>query len=56
MFSDDETTHEMEFAKSVADQIWFMADGYIQETGTPEAFFTHPQTKRAQDFISKLTH
>lgn len=49
-------THEMEFAKSVADQIWFMADGYIQETGTPEAFFTHPQTKRAQDFISKLTH
>lgn len=49
-------THEMEFAKSVADQIWFMADDYIQETGAPEAFFTHPQTKRAQDFISKLTH
>ena len=47
-------THEMGFAKSVADQIWFMADGYIQETGTPAEFFDNPQTERAQDFLSKL--
>lgn len=47
-------THEMGFAKSVADQIWFMADGYIQETGTPEKFFAHQQTKRAQEFMKKI--
>ncbi|WP_102281315.1 amino acid ABC transporter ATP-binding protein [[Lactobacillus] timonensis] len=47
-------THEMGFAKSVADQIWFMADGYIQETGTPEEFFAHQQTKRAQEFMKKI--
>ncbi|MGF7437221.1 amino acid ABC transporter ATP-binding protein [Lentilactobacillus senioris] len=47
-------THEMGFAKSVADQIWFMADGYVQETGTPDAFFADPQTERAQDFLGKL--
>ncbi|WP_054671104.1 amino acid ABC transporter ATP-binding protein [Lentilactobacillus senioris] len=47
-------THEMGFAKSVADQIWFMADGYVQETGSPEAFFANPQTERAQDFLGKL--
>ncbi|WP_295746072.1 amino acid ABC transporter ATP-binding protein [uncultured Limosilactobacillus sp.] len=47
-------THEMGFAKSVADQIWFMADGYIQETGTPEEFFAHQQTKRAQEFMQKI--
>ncbi|TYA97562.1 amino acid ABC transporter ATP-binding protein [Lactobacillus sp. SL9-6] len=47
-------THEMGFAKSVADQVWFMADGYIQETNTPDEFFSHPQTERAQDFLSKI--
>lgn len=47
-------THEMGFAKSVADRIWFMADGYIQENNTPEEFFANPQTERAQDFLSKI--
>ncbi|WP_427859821.1 amino acid ABC transporter ATP-binding protein [Liquorilactobacillus sicerae] len=47
-------THEMGFAKEVADQIWFMADGYIQEKGTPADFFAHPQTDRAKDFLSKI--
>lgn len=47
-------THEMGFAKSVADRIWFMADGYIQENNTLEEFFANPQTERAQDFLSKI--
>jgi len=47
-------THEMGFAKSVADQVWFMADGFIQESNTPDAFFSDPQTERAQDFLSKI--
>ncbi|ULQ50486.1 amino acid ABC transporter ATP-binding protein [Liquorilactobacillus nagelii] len=47
-------THEMGFAKEVADQIWFMADGYIQEKGKPADFFANPQTERAQDFLSKM--
>ncbi|WP_367341804.1 amino acid ABC transporter ATP-binding protein [Limosilactobacillus sp.] len=47
-------THEMGFAKNVADQIWFMADGGIQESGSPKDFFAHPKTKRAQDFMQKI--
>lgn len=41
-------THEMNFARRVADRVVFMADGQIVETGTPDEFFDHPQTKRAQ--------
>ncbi|ANZ57657.1 glutamine ABC transporter ATP-binding protein [Fructilactobacillus lindneri] len=47
-------THEMGFAKKVADQVWFMADGYIQEKSDPETMFENPQTERAQDFINKI--
>ena len=47
-------THEMAFAREVADQIWFMADGYLQEKGVPEEFFDHPTSKRAQDFLNKV--
>lgn len=47
-------THEMGFAKEVADQIWFMADGYIQETGQPDEFFAHPTSPRAQEFLKKI--
>ncbi|MFC6163785.1 MULTISPECIES: amino acid ABC transporter ATP-binding protein [Lactiplantibacillus] len=47
-------THEMGFAKSVGDRIWFMADGYIQENSTPEKFFANPETDRAKDFLSKI--
>lgn len=47
-------THEMGFAKEVADQIWFMADGYIQETGQPDKFFANPTSPRAQEFLKKI--
>ena len=47
-------THEMGFAKEVADRVIFMADGIIQEQGTPEALFNHPQNSRTQDFLSKV--
>ncbi len=50
-------THEMGFAKKVADRVLFMDEGKIIETGTPSQFFDNPQTARAADFISKiLTH
>ena len=50
-------THEMGFARKAADKIIFMADGQILERGTPDEFFEHPQTARAQEFLSKiLTH
>lgn len=47
-------THEMGFAKEVADRVIFMADGIIQEQGTPEQSFEHPQNARTQDFLSKV--
>ena len=47
-------THEMGFAKEVADQIWFMADGYIQESAQPDEFFAHPTSPRAQEFLKKI--
>lgn len=47
-------THEMQFAKSVSGQIWFMDAANIQEKGTPDSFFAQPQTSRAQDFLSKI--
>jgi glutamate transport system ATP-binding protein len=50
-------THEMGFARKVADRVLFMADGAIVEEGTPDDFFSHPQTDRAKDFLAKvLTH
>ncbi|EFA23255.1 amino acid ABC transporter ATP-binding protein [Bifidobacterium gallicum] len=50
-------THEMGFARKAADRIVFMADGQILEQDTPDAFFEHPKTERAKDFLSKiLTH
>ena len=47
-------THEMGFAKNVADEIWFMADRNIQEVASPQEFFTNPKTERAQDFLEKI--
>jgi len=47
-------THEMGFAKEVADRVIFMADGIIQEQGTPEQIFEHPQNARTQGFLSKV--
>ena len=46
-------THEMEFAKSVADVVIFMADGVIAEMGTPEELFGNPQTPQLQHFLSR---
>ena len=50
-------THEMGFAKKVADRVLFMDEGQIVETGKPDDFFDNPQTERAAGFISMiLTH
>ncbi|KGJ73528.1 peptide ABC transporter ATP-binding protein [Cryobacterium roopkundense] len=47
-------THEMGFAREVADRVIFMADGVIVEEGTPEQLFGNPQQVRTQDFLSKV--
>ena len=44
-------THEMEFAKSVADVVIYMADGVIEEIGTPEEVFEHPKSEKTRAFI-----
>ena len=49
-------THEMNFAKQVADRVLFMDDGQILEEGTPEHFFTNPQNPRCKDFLNKILH
>jgi general L-amino acid transport system ATP-binding protein len=47
-------THEMGFAREVADRVVFMADGQIVEVGTPEHFFTDPQEDRTKLFLSQI--
>ena len=47
-------THEMGFAREVADRVVFMADGEVVEVGTPEHFFTNPQEERTQLFLSQI--
>ena len=47
-------THEMNFARRVADRVVFMADGQIVEEGAPDAFFDHPRTQRARDFLDSI--
>ena len=47
-------THEMGFARKVADRVVFMDYGEIVETADPETFFGNPQTERAQLFLSQL--
>ena len=47
-------THEMGFAREVADRVIFMDGGYIVEQGTPEEVFGNPQHKRTQDFLNKV--
>ena len=44
-------THEMEFARSVADVVIYMADGVIEEMGTPEQVFDHPQSEKTKAFL-----
>ncbi|MEU1328620.1 amino acid ABC transporter ATP-binding protein [Streptomyces sp. NPDC005865] len=47
-------THEMGFARSAANRVVFMSDGRVVEDRTPEDFFTHPESERAKDFLSKI--
>jgi general L-amino acid transport system ATP-binding protein len=47
-------THEMGFAKAVADRVIFMDQGQIVEQNTPHEFFSNPQTDRSKDFLSKI--
>ncbi|MFZ0014375.1 MAG: amino acid ABC transporter ATP-binding protein [Acidimicrobiia bacterium] len=47
-------THEMGFAREVADRVVFMADGQIVEVGTPEHFFTDPQEERTKLFLGQI--
>ena len=47
-------THEMGFAKEVANRVVFMDHGVILEQGTPDEIFTRPQNPRLQDFLSKV--
>ena len=46
-------THEMDFARNVADRIIYMADGVIEETGTPEQVFSAPRSEKTRAFLSK---
>ena len=47
-------THEMNFARRVANRVVFMADGAIVEEGTPDEFFDHPQSDRAREFLDSI--
>ena len=49
-------THELEFARRVADQVLFLDGGAIVESGKPEAIFTDPQHARTKKFLSRLLH
>jgi ABC-type histidine transport system ATPase subunit len=46
-------THEMEFAKNVADKVIFIADGEIEEEGAPEQIFNNPQKEKTKNFLIK---
>ncbi len=47
-------THEMSFARDIADRIIFMENGYIVEEGTPEKILSHPEKERTRQFLSKF--
>ena len=47
-------THEMGFARRVADSVVFMDQGRIVEDSPPDLFFTHPKDSRTQEFLSKI--
>lgn len=47
-------THEMGFARDVADRVVFMADGEILEINDPESFFSNPQNERARTFLGQI--
>jgi len=47
-------THEMGFAREVADRVLFMDEGVIVEEGTPDEIFSNPQNPRTKDFLNKV--
>ena len=47
-------THEMNFAKEVASEVWFMDEGEIKEIGTPTEIFESPKDNRLQAFLAKV--
>ena len=49
-------THEMQFARAIADRILFLDDGVIVEESEPEQFFANPKTQRAKDFLQTFTY
>jgi ABC-type polar amino acid transport system ATPase subunit len=49
-------THEMGFARAVADRVVFMADGRLAESASPADFFDHPQSERARQFLGQILH
>ena len=49
-------SHEMGFAKDVADRVIFMDDGYIVEENTPEKIFNNPETERCKEFLSRVLY
>jgi general L-amino acid transport system ATP-binding protein len=49
-------THEMGFARQVANRVIFMDEGQIVEANTPEEFFSHPQHERTKLFLSQILH
>ena len=48
-------THEMSFAKSISDKVVFMADGVIEEIGTPSEIFDNPKSQKLKNFLSAIT-
>ena len=46
-------THEMEFARNVSDKVIFMADGVIEEQGTPDEVFGAPKSEKTKSFLNK---
>lgn len=47
-------THEMGFAREVANRVWFINEGQIQEEAPPEVLFTRPKNERLKEFLSKV--
>ena len=47
-------THEMSFAEKVADRVVFMADGVVEEEGTPEQIFERPRSEKTRSFLNKI--
>ncbi len=46
-------THEMEFARGISDKVIFMADGVIEEIGTPDEVFLYPKSQKTKNFLNK---